>query len=93
MLSTGTAGRRAVVVLSGGADQNGAGQPCSKHTVSNIDTLATDRKFRVPIYNIGLKGFQPIDEADLRNVSGATGGAVAVSTAGGRTSVCPSLTG
>lgn len=73
VMSTAPAGRRAVVVFSGNKDQI-YNKPCSKKTPADIINAATARESRTPIYTIGLRGFQPIAEAELRNIADSTGG-------------------
>lgn len=87
----GMPGRRALVLFSDGADwsqggrrdpQTGARIPCSRSKVDDVTTLATNRRFRVPIYAIG---FQPpstrpddIDLPALEQMSRLTGGILAL---------------
>jgi VWFA-related protein len=81
LTKAGITGRRAVVVFTDGKDEKaGAAGPCSKRPASDAVALATNRNLRIPIYSIGLRGSQPIAEADLRNFSQSTGGAVALGT-------------
>src|SRR5450432_168638 len=78
LLASGIQGRRAVVVFTDGKDDNGAGKVCSTKTTTDITQLAGKRTLRIPIYSIGLQGGEPIAEADLQNMSDATGGTVAI---------------
>lgn len=79
-LQKATPGRRAIVVFTDGKDETAAGKLCSDKTVDQIIALATDRKSQAPIYSIGLRGSQPIAEAELRSISNATSGTVALGT-------------
>lgn len=63
-------GRRAVVLLSDGKDDNGKGKPLSKRTVEEVLALAAQEN--VPVYAIGLGG--EVDEPLLRDVAERTGG-------------------
>lgn len=62
-------GRKAVVVLSDGVDDDGSGQPLSTHTVSEV--LARAGEVNVPIFAIGLG--TEMDEAVLRDIAETTG--------------------
>ncbi|HKU99294.1 MAG TPA: VWA domain-containing protein [Vineibacter sp.] len=64
------AGRKAIVLLSDGVDDDGTGKPLSKHTMQDVVGLARD--VNVPIYILGLG--TEIDEAGLTAVAQATGG-------------------
>ncbi|HEX2884970.1 VWA domain-containing protein [Vineibacter terrae] len=64
------AGRKAIVLLSDGVDDDGTGKPLSKHTMQDVVGLARD--INVPIYILGLG--TEIDEAGLAAVAEATGG-------------------
>ncbi|NLI82243.1 MAG: VWA domain-containing protein, partial [Deltaproteobacteria bacterium] len=70
-LLKGIPGRKAVTLLSDGADDNGQGKPLSRHSVE--DVLALAREVNVPIYTVGVG--TEIDEAVLRKVALETGGA------------------
>jgi hypothetical protein len=87
----GMPGRRALVVFSDGADwaqggrrdsQTGARIPCSRAKVNDVTTLATNRRFRVPIYAIGFQppGSSPddLDLPALEQMARLTGGILAV---------------
>lgn len=63
-------GRKAVVLLSDGMDDDGSGKPLSKHKIRDVLTLA--RQTSVPIYVIGLG--TELDEAVLQQVAGESGG-------------------
>jgi hypothetical protein len=63
------AGRKAIILLSDGVDDDGSGKPLSKHKVD--DVLALARQVNVPIYTIGLG--TELDEAALRKVAEETG--------------------
>ena len=56
------------------------GAPCSRGTINDVITVATNRGLRIPMYTIGLQGTadRPIAEADLRNMAAATGGFAAI---------------
>ena len=56
------AGRKAIVLLSDGVDDDGSGRPLSKHTVT--DVLALAKQVNTPIYAIGLG--TELDEVNLR---------------------------
>lgn len=87
----GMPGRRALVIFSDGADwaqggrrdpQTGARIPCSRARVDDVTTLATNRRFRVPIYAIGFQppGSSPadLDLPALEQMARLTGGILAV---------------
>jgi Mg-chelatase subunit ChlD len=59
------AGRKAIVLLSDGVDDDGTGKPLSKKTVA--DVLALARQVNVPIYAIGLG--TELDETNLKKVA------------------------
>jgi VWFA-related protein len=63
------AGRKAIVLLSDGVDDDGTGQPLSKHTAQDVVRLARD--VNVPIYILGLG--TEIDEAGLTAIAHDTG--------------------
>ncbi len=63
------AGRKAIILLSDGVDDDGAGKPLSKRSVA--DVLALARQVNVPIYAIGLG--TELDELALKKVAGETG--------------------
>lgn len=62
-------GRKAITLLSDGADDDGTGKQLSKHSVD--DVLALARVVNVPIYTIGVG--TEIDEAVLKKVADQTG--------------------
>jgi VWFA-related protein len=64
------AGRKAIVLLSDGVDDDGTGKQLSKHTVREV--LALARQVNVPIYVVGLG--TELDEATLTQVAQDTGG-------------------
>jgi Ca-activated chloride channel family protein len=64
-------GRKAVTLLSDGADDDGAGKQLSKHSVEDVLRLA--REVNVPIYTIGVG--TELDEVVLKKVADETGGA------------------
>jgi von Willebrand factor type A domain/F5/8 type C domain len=64
----GTPGRKAIVLLSDGADDDGTGRPLSKHSLE--DVLALAREVNVPIFTIGIG---EIDEAVLKKTADQTG--------------------
>lgn len=84
----GKPGRRAIIIFSDGVDQargglrnpDGSPVPCSRENINDVTTLATQKRFRVPLYTIGFQGARnaPIADADLRNMAQLTGGAVAI---------------
>jgi len=63
------AGRKAIVLLSDGVDDDGTGKPLSKRTVT--DVLALAQQVNVPIYAIGLG--TELDELALKQVANETG--------------------
>ena len=63
-------GRKAVVLLSDGVDDNGVGKQLSKHSVQ--DVLQFAKRVNVPIFAIGIG--TEIDEALLSGFSQSTGG-------------------
>ncbi len=67
----GRTGRRAVVLLSDGVDDDGYGKTLSKKTIADIGTLA--KELNVPVFTIGLGS--EIDEKTLRQVASESGGA------------------
>jgi VWFA-related protein len=62
-------GRKAIVLLSDGVDDDGTGKPLSKQTMKEVIDLA--REVNVPIYVLGLG--TEIDEAGLTTVAHTTG--------------------
>lgn len=87
----GMPGRRALVVFSDGADwaqggrrdpQTGARIPCSRANLNDVTALATNRRFRVPIYTIGFQppGTRPeeLDIPALEDMARLTGGIMAL---------------
>jgi len=67
----GRPGRRAVVLLSDGVDDDGFGKVLSKKT--SADVLALAKELNVPVFTIGLGS--EIDEKTLRTVATESGGA------------------
>jgi VWFA-related protein len=65
----GQPGRKAIVLLSDGVDDDGYGNQLSKHSVSDALTLA--QEVNVPIFTIGLGS--SIDEGILRKTAQETG--------------------
>jgi hypothetical protein len=63
-------GRKAVVLLSDGVDDNGVGKQLSKHSVQ--DVLQFAKRVNAPIYAIGIG--TEIDEALLAGFAQSTGG-------------------
>ncbi|NWG75826.1 MAG: VWA domain-containing protein, partial [Rubrivivax sp.] len=63
------AGRKAIILLSDGVDDDGTGKPLSRHTVEDVLELA--RQVNVPVYAIGLG--TELDEAALQRVTAETG--------------------
>jgi VWFA-related protein len=68
-LVQGREGRKAIVLLSDGVDDDGTGKPLSRHTMQDVVSLARD--VNVPIYILGLG--TELDEAGLMAVAHATG--------------------
>ena len=67
----GRPGRRAVVLLSDGVDDDGYGNRLSKKTMGDIAALS--KELNVPVFTIGLGS--EIDEATLKQVASESGGA------------------
>lgn len=67
----GRSGRRAVVLLSDGVDDDGYGKVLSKKTISDVVALA--KELNVPVFTIGLG--TEIDAATLQTVAHESGGA------------------
>jgi VWFA-related protein len=65
----GRSGRKAVVLLSDGVDDDGTGKQLSTHSVADVLNLA--KEINVPIFTIGLG--TGIDEAILKQVAEETG--------------------
>ncbi len=63
-------GRKAVILLSDGVDDNGEGKQLSKHSIE--DGLALARQVNVPVYTVGLGA--EIDESTLKKIAADTGG-------------------
>jgi len=72
--------RRAVIVFTDGRDElvAGEGNPCSRHTYSEVVDFATMRNANVPVHTIGLSGGQNVNETELRNLARETGGLAAI---------------
>lgn len=72
--------RRAVIVFTDGRDElvAGEGNPCSRHTYSEVINFATMRNANVPVHTIGLSGGQNVNEIELRNLARETGGLAAI---------------
>lgn len=62
-------GRKAIILLSDGVDDDGSGKPLSQKTVT--DVLALAKQANVPIYAIGLG--TELDEVNLRKVATESG--------------------
>jgi hypothetical protein len=62
-------GRKAIVLLSDGVDDDGSGKMLSKHTVT--DVLALAKQVNTPIYAIGLG--TELDEVNLRKIATDSG--------------------
>jgi VWFA-related protein len=63
-------GRKAVVLLSDGVDDDGTGRPLSENTLD--DVLARAAEVSIPVYVVGLG--TEMDEAVLADVADSTGG-------------------
>ena len=63
-------GRKAVILLSDGVDDNGEGKQLSKHSLDEGLELA--KQVNVPVYTVGLGS--EIDESVLKKVAETTGG-------------------
>jgi VWFA-related protein len=68
-LAKNRAGRKAIVLLSDGVDDDGTGKPLSKRTAQDVIGLA--REASVPIYILGLG--TDIDDSGLTAIAHATG--------------------
>lgn len=66
----GTAGRKAIVLLTDGVDDNGQGQQLSRHSLD--DALKLARVINVPVYTIGLGPDR--DPRVLSRIAQETGG-------------------
>jgi len=62
-------GRKAIVLLSDGVDDDGSGKPLSKHTVTDVLLLA--KQVNTPIYAVGLG--TELDEVNLRKIAADSG--------------------
>lgn len=78
VLGTAPPGRRAVILFTDGRDETAQGTRCSTHTYDEVINLASQLNVRVPIYTIGYRGGQEINETELRNFALATGGVSAI---------------
>jgi VWFA-related protein len=65
----GRPGRKAVVLLSDGVDDNGVGKQLSKHSIDEVIRYA--RQVNVPLYAIGIG--TEVDRALLANIAQSTG--------------------
>jgi VWFA-related protein len=65
----GRPGRKAVVLLSDGVDDNGLGKQLSKHSIEDVIRYAS--KVNVPLYAIGIG--TEVDAALLANIAQSTG--------------------
>jgi VWFA-related protein len=65
----GRPGRKAVVLLSDGVDDNGVGKQLSKHSIDEVIGYA--RQVNVPLYAIGIG--TEVDSALLANIAQSTG--------------------
>ena len=64
-------GRRAVILLTDGKDEKGAGT-ASIHSLNDVIDAATTKAIRVPIYTMGVG--PGVDAKELGRMSGLTGG-------------------
>jgi VWFA-related protein len=64
-------GRKAIVLLSDGVDDDGTGKPLSKHTVKEV--IGSAREVNVPIYVLGLGEEKDLDTAGLTAIANETG--------------------
>ncbi len=64
-----TAGRKAITLLSDGADDDGTGRPLSKKTLADVMALA--RAVNVPIFTVGIGD---VDRAVMEKVAQESGG-------------------
>jgi VWFA-related protein len=62
-------GRKAIVLLSDGVDDDGSSKPLSKHTVTDVLSLA--RQVNTPIFAIGLG--TELDEVNLKKIATDSG--------------------
>lgn len=63
-------GRRAVILLSDGVDDDGTGKQLSRHSLEDVITLA--KQLNVPVFTIGLGN--EIDQSILSRVASESGG-------------------
>ncbi|NSW52355.1 MAG: FHA domain-containing protein [Anaerolineae bacterium] len=71
-------GRRAVIVFTDGKDEGQDGKPCSQKSLTELTAKAIELK--VPLHTIGLLSTSGnINETELRNMAGTTGGYSAMS--------------
>ncbi|MBE7513144.1 MAG: FHA domain-containing protein [Anaerolineales bacterium] len=77
--AVGPTDRRAIVILTDAKARNEDTSKCSPKTVDDVLAIATNKKFRIPIYTIGLKNTQEdVNEAPLRTMALTTGGAISI---------------
>jgi VWFA-related protein len=72
MMANQPMGRRAIVLLTDGKDENYEGKSCSVHNIDDVTDLATEWGTRVPIDTIGLG--DGVDEKALERMATLTGG-------------------
>ena len=72
ILSKQPASNRAVILFTDSKDETLTSRPCSKHTLKDVTTLATDGRAHTPIYTFGLG--PNIDEEALKAIADQTGG-------------------
>lgn len=64
-------GRRAIILMTDGRDEKGAGR-CSTYSVADVIDAATTKTIRVPIYTIGVG--PKVDAQELGRIARLTGG-------------------
>lgn len=67
-------GSRAVILFTDGRDETAAGAICSQSTIEQVLGAASNGKYRVPIYTVGLGVEKQIDTKTLKGFAEQTGG-------------------
>jgi len=80
-LTRAPSGRRTLILFTDGRDERpgSKGDPCSKHTYSEVVEYALQPDMKIPINTIGMAGTQnPINTEELNNMALTTGGFSAI---------------